>query len=943
MKMNIRTLSLGLVATTIAWLTNASPSYQDTDTHYLAFEAEDYHNIIRHNGDNDGFNVVSIDEFTSEFGTSVLPENSAYPASENRALLADFRYEYDMNQSTVEYQVVFQTPGTYRLYYRRSMFEKDNGSSYGGEDSFFYANKFDGEEFVQHGSRQSQDSDGESNPESNPSEGKFFWYRVNNDFTVTQQDVGKVLTFSIRDREKGFALDRFIFSLDHDLDMEETPKDGDGNQLDELVNSPKQKPESVPHLFPMDYVPHYESDEEISERGSELKTRRDDYIGYLFEQDQLGNSELLIDELIRQNNDQDDFKSALKTLVTLVSQERFFPHWKDRVVERFHHEGELARLNAQKIIQESNGEINDLVQVNPIRHYTDYAWALYELGVFNDDDDAAVAFRQNFETFVTQYIEGTAPYFDNAYFTGGYNKHVTAMDIASTTTLLYKSSLAYPKVKEAFYAFWYNVTQMSYDGDNSPHYDAGTGFNIILNIAVRHGKENDVIQSEHLLRMMDRMSRTVMPSGQSAKWGKSMESISSGQIKISAGANLPWVLKMGYRLWHHPHYLYMARKYQAFLYQEHGPFSGGDYSPDLWPAGIDAFNIELAKPNIGDVLSRTTPRITSCCEYDGLLLGRGDTNYIDVQDKLVLSTGHHPRAPYMLMDLSYTQHKAAHDHRSGIDNHNFNGAHTVTRIKRWAEANKTNGIYINPAQYDYPSAPYPSKEVSAPGDNERFKQVMGYDPSFDYEIEEYSAQQLSDDAAYGVVKYRRYQYEGVVAKRETVLLHNGVLVVLDTLSTTPTYSGDHIGGALYQVLPQLKSSQGDNWVLLKGQQKMLPTTLPSGELQQLDALLVFDASDENVEVKLTRNIWDNEEREWFSASKPLGTGESFKIVSLILPLRNSHAIQSFVNAIDIKYEAESTLITIPYNTTQNLKVAFHANQPANISYDNFSEKITQSE
>lgn len=124
---------------------------------------------------------------------------------------------------------------------------------------------------------------------------------------------------------------------------------------------------------------------------------------------------------------------------------------------------------------------------------------------------------------------------------------------------------------------------------------------------------------------------------------------------------------------------------------------------------------------------------------------------------------------------------------------------------------------------------------------------------------------------------------------------------------------------------------------------MLPTDLPSGELQQLDTLVVFDASDEDVEVKLTRNIWDNEEREWFSASKPLGTGESFKIVSLILPLRSSQAIQSFVNAIDIKYEAESTLITIPYNSTQNLKVAFHSNQPANVSYDNFSEKITQSE
>lgn len=407
--MNIRTLSLGLVATTMAWLTNASPSYQDTDTHYLAFEAEDYHNIIRHNGDNDGFNVVSIDEFTSEFGTSVLPANSAYPASENRALLADFRYEYDMNQSTVEYQVVFQTPGTYRLYYRRSMFEKDNGSSYGGEDSFFYANEFDGRDFVQHGSRQSQDSDGESNPQSNPSEGKFFWYRVNNDFTVTQQDVGKILTFSIRDREKGFALDRFIFSLDHDLDMEETPKDGDGNQLDELVNSPRQKPESVPHLFPMDYVPHFESDEEIHTREVKLKNIRNQYIAYLFEQDRLGHSQQLIDALIAKNNEQDDSKSALRTLIMLITDESFFPHWRGDTVSRFYAEGELARVEAERVIVESDGKVNDLKQVTPIRRYMDYAWGLYMLGAFHDNTEESIRFRTNSRASLLATSKGSIP------------------------------------------------------------------------------------------------------------------------------------------------------------------------------------------------------------------------------------------------------------------------------------------------------------------------------------------------------------------------------------------------------------------------------------------------------------------------------------------------------------------------------------------------------
>ena len=309
--------------------------------------------------------------------------------------------------------------------------------------------------------------------------------------------------------------------------MEETPKDGDGNQLDELVNSPKQKPESVPHLFPMDYVPHFESDEEIHAREVKLKNIRNQYIGYLIEQDRLGHSQQLIDALIAKNNEQDDSKSALRTLIMLITDESFFPHWRGDTVSRFYAEGELARVEAERVIVESDGKVNDLKQVTPIRRYMDYAWGLYMLGAFHDNTEESIRFRTQFEDFVTRYLEGIDPYYKGAYYTTGYNKEVFAMDVASTVALLYKSTSKFPNMKEAFHSFWHNVTQMSYDGDNSPHYDNSTGFQIILNMALRHGLEQDVIQSEHLLRIIDRISRTVMPSGQSAKWGKSMESISS--------------------------------------------------------------------------------------------------------------------------------------------------------------------------------------------------------------------------------------------------------------------------------------------------------------------------------------------------------------------------------------------------------------------------------
>ena len=501
------------------------------------------------------------------------------------------------------------------------------------------------------------------------------------------------------------------------------------------------------------------------------------------------------------------------------------------------------------------------------------------------------------------------------------------MDVASTISLLFQHSSSFPKVKEAFEAFWENVTQMSYDGDNSPHYDANTGFHIILNIALRHGLESDVVDSEHLLRMMDRMARTVMSSGQSAKWGKSMETIVNGQIRISAGGSLPWDLKMGYRLWQNPFYLYVARKYEAFYLQQHGSIAAKKFEPDLWPLGIDVLDVPLAEPSDVDITSRATQRITSCCTYEGLLLDRGDTEYVDVQDKLVLSTGHHPRAPYLLMDLSYTQHKSAKDHRSGLDAYNFNGAHTVTRMKRWSEANKNNGIYINPTKYPYPSAPYPSKEVSAPGDIERFIEVMGYEPSHGYVIDSYGAMGIDEDAAYGFVDYRRYQYSGVEAKRQVVLLHNGIAVISDTISAATNYWGSHHGGVTYQVLPQFKSAVGDNWVLLRGQQRMLPHALPLGEKEGSDTLILFAAAPENSEISLTNNVFDPENREWFSAYRPLVAGETFTLVSLVIPLLNANDINSLVDSIEVEQRNDKdSIVTLPYSKDKVIQVSFNEQQ-----------------
>jgi hypothetical protein len=918
----ITTLSLLFVGLGFSYHSKAA-YIQSLNANYIAFEAEGYNNIIRHRGDNDGFNTVEVNSFTSDFGSSVLPEDSNFSASANGALLADMRYELDMKSSTVEYQLVFNTVGTYRLYYRRSLFEKSGSDSYGGEDSFFYAAEFDGDPESEHGSRQSQNTEQDLHPINNPSEGEFFWANTKHDFIVSDEDIGKTLTFKISDREKGFAIDRFVFSHDNQLDVQEVGLDGDNNDLDLLVNSGTTSSGEPDIVFQIDHVPYSENDEEIQTRENNLAANYTNYLRKVQIQDAAGNASQIINELFDKINAQDGAKSALRTLITLTTNADYYPHWHDEVTLGLQREGEVARLVAVAAIDANEGQINDLAQVTPIRRYMDYGWALYMLGEFHRDSAQAIAFRATFENFIETYIEGTPPYYDNAYYTTGYNKEVFALDVASTISLLYRDIPKYIVIKEAFNTFWYNVTQMSYDADNSPHYDAGTGFHIILNMALRHGRENDVANSPHLLRVMDRMARTVMSSGQSAKWGKSMETTSNNYLLISAGASLPWTLKMGYRIWQNPFYLYIARKYDAFYQQDHGPIKANIYEADLWPLGIDAFDISLAKPSSDDITSRATPRITSTTAYDGLLLGRGDTNYTDVQDKLIISTGHHPRAPYLLMDLSYTQHKAAHDHRSGIEVHNYNGAHTISRIQRWSEANKTNGIYINPTDYIYPQAPYPSKQVSAPGKPEKFLEVMKYDPSFGYTIENYGAGMITKEAAFGFVDYSRYQYSGISTQRQVVLLHNGIIAVSDTIEAQTTYPGGHNGGSLYQVLPAHKTASGPNWVLLEQQPIMLPSALPVGELTTSNTLIYFAAAPNDTIIQLADNPYDPEDREWFSAHRTLTGGETFSIISLIIPLPSTNRVEELIEGINVNmHNATDSTITIPYTRQQALQITF---------------------
>lgn len=688
-----------------------------------------------------------------------------------------------------------------------------------------------------------------------------------------------------------------------------------------------------PAVYRIDEIPLYEPEADIHQREQMLATKHANYVVQIEQRISNNEGEGVVNELIDDINHSDGY--YLVAMDNLLSLNNTYPSLTSFTINRFVEETDMAKAGAITAIHTSphGPQIQDLDTVTPTRHYLDYVYGLSQLGFFSGSHPQKARIVNELENFIDTYIEDQVGFYDGEYLTTGYNKEVFALDIASTVALLYSDSPGkYQKTKDSFESFWHNVIYLSYDGDNSPHYDAGTGFNIIMRMALRHQRLDEIQRSEHMKRMMDRMARTITSSGQSAKWGKSMEkSTKVGEIRISAGGLMPWMLMMGYKVWDDPYYLYVARKYQDFYLTktqtDNGTFSE-DHYPLLSPSDINAFSVAGVTPDADrDLPTRTTPRITSIDKYNGLLLGRGDTNYEQVQDKLMLSTGTHPQSPWLLMDLSYTQHKAAHDHRQGIDVFAAHGAHLLTRKGRWAEANKNNSIYIAPAKYDYPHAPYTSYHAAdANMYNEEFMDAMEYNPRFDYKIADFGTQILSPYASYGFVGYDKHQYDGISSNRQVMLLNNGILAVKDTIETDSTYSGDHKGGVLYQVLPHFIQDQGANWVYMEGLAEQIPSQ-PSP--QSTRGVLIYfpfiSANDAQVNIANNPDDPENAYRSWFNTYKTLTPSEKFTMVSVIIPVNDKSRLTELIE--EIHYEEEQSLLSIPYTQTQSIWMTLDQNNP----------------
>lgn len=208
-------------------MVRAAPLLLQENPTSLAFEAEDYTTL----------SSSSYQVITQSSGSNVLP------AGTNAAGSALYIHSGAGN-TYATYNLSFTADGIYYLYGRYSMYDRTDPSSYGNEDSYYTPPAFnltaDSNDITdtQHLNLQG------ANPTTNPNEGLYFyWDEANTEGTSTPRTftiagastlAPVAVTFSIRSRENGVALDRFAF-----ITTRQTITAGDSVTLNSLASAPE--------------------------------------------------------------------------------------------------------------------------------------------------------------------------------------------------------------------------------------------------------------------------------------------------------------------------------------------------------------------------------------------------------------------------------------------------------------------------------------------------------------------------------------------------------------------------------------------------------------------------------------------------------------------------------------------------------------------------------
>ena len=649
---------------------------------------------------------------------------------------------------------------------------------------------------------------------------------------------------------------------------------------------------SVPAwLYPLDFAPPRESTEDILARER------------LFEL-AWSNHFARIDALLTGADRKalDDFiKSTRGDQLYLLATEYGYPQLKTPALAKLKQEFQQSIEKAKKALAPRG--IADIGEALDLGRALQAAIPLKHAGAYTPDLAAAA------EALIEQHVEGKSVFWGFTrkfpYYLSGYNKEVIIMDLAASIKVLYAGTGKFPHTQDAFDAAWTQLTAEAYETDNSPHYDSSVNLHYLFGWVMRLNLADDLKRSPHFRMLLDRMAWTVMANGESANYGKSMcrltartvDGIAADELWVE-GAGIGTCLRWAYRLYGDPHYLYVARKYELTDHRGHAPV-------DVRPRAYDLnfFAVQGAAYGAARPFSATTIRLKG----PGYGLDRGvrRENLQPVQDKLILNTSSDPRGPSVVMDLSFTQSKVKDKRRMGIDNHLFNGAHTVTVSGRPDNPEETNRIFLMP------------DDVTYPGTGQFANRKSTNQAPQAYVLKDFHATRVNGELAYGEVEYDRLQYEGVHARRKLALLNNGVLVVEDTVWADDAYAGGLNAGALYNVWSKVLE-RGTNWVLTSPRVGHLPDGLMDDPL----CALVYIAPTAGLTAGLNKDI------DFFAHAK-LTRDRPVRIVSAVIPLsyaaarangrRVGDGLRAGTDA------AGNTTVLIPFSEHQTLRVSLFAN------------------
>lgn len=635
----------------------------------------------------------------------------------------------------------------------------------------------------------------------------------------------------------------------------------------------------TPYLYPMDFVPHDDTVQAVAQREAVLQTKWRDHFAQLDAWIKEPAGKPLADFIKKQSS---------RDLFTLAEDYGYAPLRKPALEKA---RAEYLRLIARASKVLDGKGIRDIGDVADLNNAMREALVLKEGGAFSPDLSAPL------ERILTDHVENKAIFWGFTkkfpYYLSGYNKECITMEVGSNTKLLYHGAGKFPTTIDAFDAVWSQLSQHAYELDNAPHYDSSVNLHIVLRWGMLHGTIDELKAAPHFRMIFDRMAFMAMANGEHANFGKSMAVFKKvagdgGTLDdlFVNGGGLGTMMRWAYRFYGDPTYLYIARKYEMTNSRGKGVLT---FMPKAYD--LNFFEVKNAMPRPEWPLCQCTIRLKG----PGYALDRGvrREQIQPVQDKLFLSTGTHPQAASLLMDLSFTQSKAMANRRIGIDNHLFNGTHTVSIVGRPPEPERTNRIIIS------------STSASA-----------GASEKTTYELYDYVATRVNRDLAYGEVEYATFQSQGVKARRRMALLHNGVLVVEDTIWSDAELAEEKDVKVLYNVWSDTVA-RGTNWVLSTPHAGHLPDGKPP-EPSQVFVYVAPAAGQKPA-------IIDGRVHDTLQAAARLGKDKAVRIVSAVIPLPRSRAESSaavlgkeMVTTVDER----GTAVRIPYASGTTLCVRF---------------------